>query len=149
MEEQAFGTHELDVRQCLGETRRLVPGDPGARVLPTCFLTPILLPVNPAALQPEWPDRTLWVSLPSCLVLHRAGSPALHSCSLPVAASYSQAQSWAVSKRIRNVLRGAVATTLESSKVGSVREGECSSCWGTLVGSSVAGSQTHCGIASH
>lgn len=69
------------------------PGRPGARVQPTCFLTPVLLPVNPAALQPEWPDR-MWVWLPSCFVLHQAGSPALHNCSLPVAASYTQAQSW-------------------------------------------------------
>lgn len=95
------------------------PGRPGSRSPATCFLTPILLPVNPAALQPDWPDRTLWVLLPSCFVLHQAGSPALHSCSLPVVASYTQAQSWAVSKRTRNVLRGVVPTTLESRKVGS------------------------------
>lgn len=55
------GLTGLDVYQCLGETRWLVLEDPGAGVLPTCFLTPILLPVNSAALQPEWPDRTLWV----------------------------------------------------------------------------------------
>lgn len=95
MEEQAQDSLGLDVyRRRLGEARRLVLEDPGARVQPTCFLTPILLPVNPAALQPEWPDRTLWVWLPSCFVLHQAGSPASHNCSLPVAASYTKAQSW-------------------------------------------------------
>lgn len=69
----------LDVYQRLGEARRLVLEDHGARVLPTCFLTPILLPVNPVALQPEWPGRTMWVWLPSCFVLHQAGSPASHN----------------------------------------------------------------------
>lgn len=52
----------LDVYQLFGEARRLVLEDPGAGALPTCFLTPILLPVNPAALQSEWPDRTLGVA---------------------------------------------------------------------------------------
>lgn len=37
----------LDVYQCLGETRRLIPEDPGAGVLPTCFLTSILLLLTP------------------------------------------------------------------------------------------------------
>lgn len=112
----------LDVYQCLGETEGWSWKTPEpAGVLPTCFLTPILLPVNSAALQPEWPGRTLWVLLSFCFVLHQAGSPALHSCSLPVAASYTQAQSWAVSKRTRNVLSR--VTTLESSKVGPLGKG--------------------------
>lgn len=81
----------LDVYRRLGEARRLVLEDPGARVLPTCFLTPTLLPVNPAALQPEWSDRTLRGWLHSCFVLPQAGSPALHNGSLPVAASHTQA----------------------------------------------------------
>lgn len=100
------------------------PGRPWSRS--PANLLPNLHPafVNPAALQPKWPDRTLWVLLPSCFVLHQAGSPALHSHSLPVAASYTQAQSWAVSKRTRTDLRGVVPIALESSEVGSVREGE-------------------------
>lgn len=53
MEEQAQDSLGLDVYRRLGEARRLVLEDPGARVQPTCFLTPVLLPVNPAALQPE------------------------------------------------------------------------------------------------